>query len=757
MKTLQRLKINNFLNTSEREIFFDDKWDVILITGENAKGKTTIMRAIYLCLTGEDAFFGANKLDNVIKNGQDELNIELELSRGDNQYKIEVNKKLSKPLKIKIFENGERLNTSELLSDAKVVLSNLFGTQKNILNNYFFFSASDDDIVTATPSWRLDIITKSSNIFQEYEEISKQASVFEKELSDLETAKKSLLIDTENRIQENIDEYSLLMDNLTEKTNISLFNEEVINNYIDKLNENLSDNTEQYNKILRIESLQREVNSVKDVNIEEISKKINESEENEEFNKSIDKKVSNIKNLLQENEDIKSTETNKYHIIEKSILSIEWDIKSEKIQLKEVNNDFVDEKNFDKNKKDFENLSKEKSNIENRWKAIETEVNIKVKDKEDIIKTFEHNKICPVCHSKLTNKALKIYLDTIEKDLIVLEEERTELRNKWTTVSKSINSLNEFINNTQIFINNKTHQEKIVVLEEQLKQKEDEKESLKKVILTINEKSVKLKEEIINEEKNKKQILSYSEKEQLKKILSSYSNIQSKLDEISSIEKELKNIDKKDILEKVNNVKNNIQEITLLKEKIKSNITQMDKEKEKEKNIKNELDIIKKDREQYANLVEFFWKNGIQKKQVEHVLQNVELETNSIINKFFNNIAIKFWFDGKGISLDIVRQTIDSNGVINNVEDDIKNFSDAQQEILRVIIKLSFSRSIQYLQWVPLNMIFFNETFGKLSEDKEIELKKILDFFGQENQVVFITHNKNITSYFEESSIIKIV
>ena len=757
MKTLQRLKISNFLNTASREIEFNDKWDVILITGENAKGKTTIMRAIYLCLTGEDAFFGANKLDNVIKNWEHEMRVELELMRWNNNYKIIVNKKLQKSIKIEIFENWERMNTSELLSDAKIILSQLFWTQKNILNNYFFFSASDDDIVTATPSGRLEIITKSSKIFQEYEDISKQASVFEKELAEEETAKKSLLVDTENRIQENIDEYANEMALLTELTNIGLYNEESIKNHIQELEEKLKEEEVIFNKMLRWKQLKEEIDSTESINIKEINNKLKENEEKERENLEIDNQINVLREKINSDERDKAKFTTLLHEVEKKIIAFTGEIKTLRVNyVSDIVERYIDIEQLENNKLELENNTKLKQSVEDQGKALATEISLKEKEKEKIKETFEHNKICPVCHSELTTKALELYLKNIDQEILSLEENKAKLKEEYVEVANKIKELELFINNTEAFISNSKIDEKTKAIEEEKTILEKTKVAIEENIGTFNKSIAEKEEEVQALAKNKKVTLSLNAKNELNNSLKQFSNLQAKLDEFNELKEELKNVDKAAVLENVKSMRNNIQEIKLSSERVKNIASRMDKEKEKEKTIKSELEVIKKDRVQYANLVEFFGKNGIQKKQVEHVLQNVEIETNSIINRFFNNIAIKFWFDGKGISLDIVRQSIDSNGLINNVEDDIKNFSDAQQEVLRVIIKLSFSRSIQYLQWVPLNMIFFNETFGKLSEDKEIELKKILDFFWVENQVIFITHNKNITSYFEEDSIIKI-
>lgn len=122
---ITKLQLNSFRNYASKELEFELKKPTILITGENGKGKTNILEAIYLLSVGK-TFRGAHQED-LIKWGMDYFTVKGALQKGDNPdpddiQRLEVNF-CTYPRKIKTFRiNDVKKSHAEYLGEFVTVL-----------------------------------------------------------------------------------------------------------------------------------------------------------------------------------------------------------------------------------------------------------------------------------------------------------------------------------------------------------------------------------------------------------------------------------------------------------------------------------------------------------------------------------------------------------------------------------------------------------------------------------------------------------
>jgi len=101
---LLKLQLNSFRNYGKFELEFDSKKPITLITGENGKGKTNILEAVYILSVGK-TFRGAHQED-LIKWGMDFFTVKGDLNLGDETMNLDVSFS-TYPRKIKSFRINE--------------------------------------------------------------------------------------------------------------------------------------------------------------------------------------------------------------------------------------------------------------------------------------------------------------------------------------------------------------------------------------------------------------------------------------------------------------------------------------------------------------------------------------------------------------------------------------------------------------------------------------------------------------------------
>lgn len=763
MKMIQRIEFKNFLWTPERFVDFSEKNDSILIVGENAKGKTTIMRAVYFCLTGEDAFFGSTNLDSVIMDGTDEMSIKMEILSSDKTslFFIDLSKKIGKSLKIKIYENGELLNTSDLITDAKEILTSLFGNPLSIKNTYFMFSSSDDDFVNATNSRRLEIITKSSNIFTEYEMISESAKTMVNRKAD-EKIRLQGEYDNENEritsVNQSISEMEIKLSSLLGNE----ISDDAFGQAIEK-SEAYQENMKRAIALMdEAGKIERDINSVQSIDVPALKEKMAMDDQAVEHNKALNEKSTNIRNELSNVMKDKESVFKELSSKKESKARVESTISSLSKQMVVISDEefairYSDDVDLNSVSAELRDRKSWIDALKADWVKYNTQIESKQSEINKTKELFQHSRECPVCHSGLTEAMLEAYVDKIQGEIDVITEQRNKLRIDYKQANDEYSAVESSYNAT-IKVRENIRLENEINLNNN-KLAEFDLTGLQEALLKYEDYISKLEEDIKNVESGKKQTLSSYDKNDIRSKIETASNVDAKVARLWEVKTLIANFgyDKSqyDLNIDLSNEKNSSDGLKFMYGQYNNMKKSLIDSSDKMNVIVRDIELVKKDIEQYDNLRNYFGKNGIQKEQIEHILQSVEMETNGMVNKFFDNIGVRFTYDGNGIGLEIIRQSVSDYG-IEYKPDVIKNFSDAQQEVLKTLLKLSFSKVLQYLNGTPLNIIFLNETFNTLSVNKEEELVNILNYFEEEYQVFFITHNQSLISKYDSNSIVKL-
>ena len=114
---IKEIKLKNFRNYEEKELFFNKK--VNLILGRNGQGKTNLIESIYISSIGKS--FRTNRDNEMIKFGKDFAKISAEVIKENNETLVEIilNKDLKKFIKV----DGIKIRKiSELLNNVLVVI-----------------------------------------------------------------------------------------------------------------------------------------------------------------------------------------------------------------------------------------------------------------------------------------------------------------------------------------------------------------------------------------------------------------------------------------------------------------------------------------------------------------------------------------------------------------------------------------------------------------------------------------------------------
>ena len=778
MQILKNLKIKNFLGTKSREINFDLYQDPLFIIWENAWGKTTIMRAIYFALTGEDAFFKNKNLDGLINDHAESMYIELELFNKWNLYKIEISKTRKKALNIVIYENWNLLTQSSKYKEAKEILEKLFWNAQSILSTYFIFGDGQSDFVENTPTWRLQVITKVSNAFEDYEKLSQAAKNF---IRTLEVEK-----------NQKIGQLEMIDSNLIElEDKIKWFNKETIEKQISIQEKELNELEDIFNRKKQIKEIEDELKLLSNVDIKKEVQKLKENKENVAFNKTIKEKIKKLskekENLMKElsekkvkfaetkgelnkiNNEIKTNESFIVNFNEEQLKLLKKYWKFSLEETKEKINNW--EKKLEEIIETGRNIKTKIDILNSDIKKINEEITKKEKEINDTNELFKHNTECPLCHSTLKQESLENYkkfiineVENLKKEIYKKEKEINELSEKrkieltnYEKYKVILEELKEVLTLKEKDNKNKEIENKIKLLKENLTNISKNIENIEKEVKSVEDKVNKIEENIEKEEKNLKPELSNEEIQEIERIidLNKKSSVleENKIKLLSKIDEKYKSIDLNTIWTKINELKTDINKLKSEIINFENNQKRFEEEKKKKEKTKSEIDLIDKDIQQYEDIMKLYWKDGIQKKQIQMLLWQIEIETNALVKKFFDNLSVKFSYQKKGIDLKIMRRMDHNDGWFELKEDVLGNFSDAQQEILKVLLKVSFSKVVQNLNNTPLNVLFLNETFNTLSKDKEHLLVEILDFYKRYYHICFITHNQDLIWNFSNDNV----
>ncbi len=130
---VKSIQLDQFRNYSNLNLEFDSGTNIFY--GENAQGKTNILESVYLC--GTTRSHRGSRDREMIRFGEEEAHIRMEIVKKDSSYRIDMHLKKNKPKGIAI--NGTAVHKAGDLAG---------------LGNFVFFSPEDLNIIKNGPSER---------------------------------------------------------------------------------------------------------------------------------------------------------------------------------------------------------------------------------------------------------------------------------------------------------------------------------------------------------------------------------------------------------------------------------------------------------------------------------------------------------------------------------------------------------------------------------------------------------------------------
>jgi len=251
--SIKKVKFENILiygGNQTNIIDFDDKQGIISITGENAIGKSCILKMILFGLYGK--FYEGFKAENIINRYAKTCKLEIDIKYGSSVYKISKKGNLGKKAEFKTknieifkFEGDEfkpaNWDDINLGSPNDFLMTNVFS---NTINKNFLHLSPADKIKALGRYFRMDFYNDMRK------ETKEELNKLDKELIYLSGALKTL----DNSENINVDELNNLKNKKEKELNkIKNDNEKKINKYKD-LNKKKDRLNEKYNPNYTVET-----------------------------------------------------------------------------------------------------------------------------------------------------------------------------------------------------------------------------------------------------------------------------------------------------------------------------------------------------------------------------------------------------------------------------------------------------------------------------------------------------------------------
>ncbi len=744
MLRLRNLSLKNFLSHTETKLPFEDTSYVII--GENASGKTSILRGIFFTLFGEDIVFGKKNMINLVNRNSTSAQVEIEFLLNNIKYlisrkitpkgsqQVEVkkeNKTVAKGVKVseeylketlglnpETFKNTVYVPQGELVTflegtpkERRGILNRLFGLQEikeknEKIRNFLNKLSAEIKKYEYHIEQRDKLFQKEKNLKREIEEIKRETEEEKRELKKTENLLKnnrSLLLSFENKKVkvESLRKEKGIFNEQLKDTSSQLKEKEKEKEKLKTLQEELPKLKKTVKKLKPLKMLETKAYSLKNLKLElqNTESKLSEFQkckerigklitENEKTEKALKEKLLTLKK-------IEHGKKENIHFLEISLKELLEKEKNERALIQKLS---LHEKRIEKLKKEMEKI--EVGNIEllkKKKEQLKTEIqnskenllkiDEKLKEHEERINKLKssNSATCPTCRATLS----------IEKRTTLLKESEDFLNQ-----NKNIPSQ----------------------LKENIKQRENELNNLEKQIelfLFSKKRLQQLKEEIKTErktiDKSKQEIenLSFS-KEILENLKKRYEQLKEKKLSLTAETATLKNqieklkgeitkektsiskIDKEAILRKKEKLEKKIKELHREIKEIKnqhgikiSKLSELEDEIEKLDNIDRRIAKVETEMERKPKV----------EKEIENLKQTVEQlrEKIELIEKEIEKID----YDGKHHETakrnlnDIEKKTEDLKenlnkklGEINEREKHLKEIKTEIEEIEQIMEKV---------------------------------------------------------------------
>ncbi len=795
---IERIKLHNIRSYEDAEIKFTE--GITLLSGDIGAGKTTILLALEFALLGTRSDLSTNAL---LRKGKRTGSVEVELKVGGK--KIIVKRKLKTTAGRIIQEPGILIidNVKRELSpvELKTQILSLLGypeslqrKKKSLIYRFTVYTPQGEmkKILFEKSDERLDTLRKLFGV-DKYKRIKDNSNVI---LTYLRLKAKELEVKSEGieKLKEDLKEIKEEINKLNEEKERINSELGIINKEEESINK----------KLINLKEEEKELNRLKEES-SAIQSKINEKKENvERIKKDIRTKSDEIKKL---SANIK--ETNNKPEIEESINKIEGEyltlqkkisaiktkkeeierrkeeIKKEITRLKETTNKLNEtisqikneEEKIKKNEQDIKKLNALKK-IREKNRDETASVKSRIEQIKQNIKSLEGASKCPLCMQPLSDEHRTKVKKDYEKQLEELNNKLNNLQNQNKIIDeriKNIEKLKEENNKANIKLA-ELRKQKIYI---ENSRKEEEQKRLK--LAELNKESESIDDSRLLKELNKKKEKLNSLKEELNRIIEqekiriqinhlteSINNDKLRLNEeednIKGLEEKL---NKK--LELIKSKEPLIKEITKLEEELKSIQTRLKNTYAKSAEIKKEIQIKTKMKE---DMIKDIKEKGESEKKLKKTLELrswintqflpsvdlIEKQAMATIHSQFNSL-FQEWFnriiDDESVN---ARLSEDFSPIVtqNGYDIEIENLSGGEKTALALAYRLALNKVINDLtsKIKTKDLIILDEPTDGFSEK---QLDKVRDIIRDLNmkQIIIVSHEAKVETFVDK--IIRIV
>ncbi|HHW70977.1 MAG TPA: SMC family ATPase [Clostridiales bacterium] len=203
MKPL-KLYMRNFKSYGEETPIFDfEAFDVVLLTGENGNGKSSIADAIAWCIWGQcKGMTGRGGIDDLVRTGADEMEVSLIFEEDGNRYKVirkRDKRREQSSLDLFIEDSGEFIPISgNRIDETQSKIQNLIKLDYDTyLCTAYLSQGKADMFATKKPNERKEVLAEILNLSnydrlaelarEERNRLQSEAEIVQRELYGLET------------------------------------------------------------------------------------------------------------------------------------------------------------------------------------------------------------------------------------------------------------------------------------------------------------------------------------------------------------------------------------------------------------------------------------------------------------------------------------------------------------------------------------------------------------------------------------------
>lgn len=718
---LSRLYIENFMCYDDAYVDFNEFSSALIVgrvenngNDSNGAGKTTLFKAIEFVLFG----YSDSNLENIIRDDTDKCSVTFDFTEGDEEYRATRTRTRKGISDISLYKRtaaqgdetkslhsikGDRYSpvsdkeywqdiSGRRASDTEKELAKLIKVNLKTFRIFVHFMQHDfSGLATATPEKRKAILRDALNliIYTKLEKIAKEKST---------------------ALAKEASRFSILIENLgdPDKSLLDLSSKLLI------VEQELND------RAIKLEDLETSLNKIN----EHINQLTNDHSNLEGKFSALLVKEQSLNNEKSRIEiSIKEYTTKKANIIQsaKDIMAELQELENTQLKLIELDFNQIDicSEQIISNKEKVAQLS---LTIQNDMLRI-----------EKLKKPIPEDGECEECRQPITAEHRLICQKNINLEL---KEKQNSLQN----CKKEITYLN-----TQ----NTAYQQKISQL------------TLSKQHLeSVNNKIATKKKEIVDKR---------SIHEEYKALLEKFNDeLVEKNKEIETVSEELKNssideakvIHKKIQLEKQNLNAVQTQIAALNKEIVHFNngkavlqhdINQRTEDKRKKIELTKLLKEIEEKLEMYPAVIQAFSSTGIPNLIIQNVLDDLQLETNHLLNQLKPGLQLSFAVEKTIEKTGDQADTLDITYTVNGKKRYYENISGAMQMAVNFSLKLGLSFLLQKLSGVDVKFLLLDEITQSFDMGRVDFFMDIVKFFQKDYTILVITHDDRLKDKFSHA------